>query len=163
MKSFCLTGSIVLDRESALEKEGGVETPQRYRPPFLGNSTHRFSRETSVHCTTNFHLSTLFAEFRLQPARHLCIDSGRNMYLTFGATIAWWHDIGFGAGGLQTRNPILLKIRRVWTPLHIKSYLVVQHSPAGVVWEFGAQVSSSSSDRSSELQSPSQTMSYRFH
>ncbi|GBM62291.1 hypothetical protein AVEN_113329-1 [Araneus ventricosus] len=50
----------------------------------------------------------------------------------------------------QIRNPIPLKIRRVWGLLHAKSYVVVKRPPVGVVRKFGervaAQVSSSSSD-----------------
>ncbi|GBO01230.1 hypothetical protein AVEN_98485-1 [Araneus ventricosus] len=37
------------------------------------------------------------------------------------AAVAQWQGLGFGAGGLQARNPIPLKIRRVWDPLHAKS------------------------------------------
>ncbi|GBN89144.1 hypothetical protein AVEN_182994-1 [Araneus ventricosus] len=64
------------------------------------------------------------------------------------------------AGGLQVRNPIPLKIRRAWGLLHAKSYVVAKRPPVGVAWKFGegvpAQVSSSSSDRGSELRGPSQ-------
>ncbi|GBM32202.1 hypothetical protein AVEN_131594-1 [Araneus ventricosus] len=58
-------------------------------------------------------------------------------------------------GGLQVRNPIPLKIRRVWGLLHAKSYVVAKRPPVGVAWKFGeevpAQVSSSSSDHGSKL------------
>ncbi|GBM17255.1 hypothetical protein AVEN_223794-1 [Araneus ventricosus] len=61
---------------------------------------------------------------------------------------------------LQVRNPIPLKIRRVWDLLHAKSYVVAKRPPVGVAWKFSegvpAQVSSSSSDRGSKLQGPSQ-------
>ncbi|GBN65780.1 hypothetical protein AVEN_17838-1 [Araneus ventricosus] len=65
-----------------------------------------------------------------------------------------------GAGGFQIRHPIPLKIRRVWGPLHAKSYVAAKRSPAAVARKFGegvpAQVSSSSSDRGSNLRGPSQ-------
>ncbi|GBM87871.1 hypothetical protein AVEN_182890-1 [Araneus ventricosus] len=61
--------------------------------------------------------------------------------------------------GLQVRDPISLKIRRVLGLLHVKSY-VGRPNVLLLVWKFGegvpAQVSSSSSDRSSKLQSSSQ-------
>ncbi|GBN92918.1 hypothetical protein AVEN_143447-1 [Araneus ventricosus] len=44
---------------------------------------------------------------------------------------------GLGAGGLQVRNPIPLKIRRVCGLLHAKSYVVVKRPPVGVAWKFG--------------------------
>ncbi|GBM71092.1 hypothetical protein AVEN_146306-2-1, partial [Araneus ventricosus] len=57
-------------------------------------------------------------------------------------------------------NPIPLKIRHVWGLLHVKSYVVAKRLPVGVARKFGeevpAQVSSSSSDRRSELRGPSQ-------
>ncbi|GBL90991.1 hypothetical protein AVEN_184387-1 [Araneus ventricosus] len=60
----------------------------------------------------------------------------------------------------QVRNPIPLKIRRVWGLLHAKSYVVAKRPPVGVAWKFGegvpAQVSSSSSDLGSKLRGPSQ-------
>ncbi|GBM47865.1 hypothetical protein AVEN_91848-1 [Araneus ventricosus] len=60
----------------------------------------------------------------------------------------------------QARNPIPLKIRRVWGLLHAKSYVVAKRPPVGVAWKFGegvpAQVSSSSSDHGSKLQGPSE-------
>ncbi|GBN88372.1 hypothetical protein AVEN_107255-1 [Araneus ventricosus] len=59
----------------------------------------------------------------------------------------------FGNGDFQVRNPIQLKIHRVWCLLHVKSYVVAKRPPAGVVRKFGqgvlAQISSSSSDRGS--------------
>ncbi|GBN61485.1 hypothetical protein AVEN_151852-1, partial [Araneus ventricosus] len=62
--------------------------------------------------------------------------------------------------GFQARNPIPLKIRRVWGLLNAKSYVVVKRPPAGVAWKFGegvpAQASSSSSGRGSKLRDPSQ-------
>ncbi|GBO00774.1 hypothetical protein AVEN_110770-1 [Araneus ventricosus] len=62
--------------------------------------------------------------------------------------------------GLQVRNPIPLKICRVWGLLHAKSYVVAKRPPAGVAWKLreGAptQVSCSSSDRGSKLRGPSQ-------
>ncbi|GBL83992.1 hypothetical protein AVEN_23495-1 [Araneus ventricosus] len=65
-----------------------------------------------------------------------------------------------GTAGFQVRNPIPLKIRRVWGLLHVKSYVVVKRPPVGVAWNFGegvpAQVSSSSSDRGSKLRGPFQ-------
>ncbi|GBN40174.1 hypothetical protein AVEN_159704-1 [Araneus ventricosus] len=65
-----------------------------------------------------------------------------------------------GAGGFQVRNPIPLKIRRVWGLLYAKSYVVAKRPPVGVAWKLGegvsAQVSSSSSDRGSKLRGLSQ-------
>ncbi|GBO13408.1 hypothetical protein AVEN_63571-1 [Araneus ventricosus] len=64
------------------------------------------------------------------------------------------------AGGLQVRNPIPLKILRVWGLLHAISYVVAKRPPVGVAWKFGegvpTQVPSSSSDRGSKLRGPSQ-------
>ncbi|GBM70314.1 hypothetical protein AVEN_102652-1 [Araneus ventricosus] len=58
----------------------------------------------------------------------------------------------------QVRNPIPLKIRRVWGLLHAKSYVVDKRPPVGVARKFEegvpAQVSSSS-DRGSKLRGPS--------
>ncbi|GBL98198.1 hypothetical protein AVEN_268283-1 [Araneus ventricosus] len=66
----------------------------------------------------------------------------------------------WSSGKVQARNPIPLKIRRAWGPLHAKSYVVAKRPPAGVAWKLGegapAQASSSSSDRSSKLRGPSQ-------
>ncbi|GBN45664.1 hypothetical protein AVEN_147908-1, partial [Araneus ventricosus] len=63
------------------------------------------------------------------------------------------------AGGSQVRDLIPLKIRRVWGLLHAKSYVVAKRPSVGVARKFGegvpAQVSSSSSDRSSKLRGPS--------
>ncbi|GBN62128.1 hypothetical protein AVEN_188457-1 [Araneus ventricosus] len=42
-----------------------------------------------------------------------------------------------GTGGSQVRNPIPLKIRRVWGLLHAKSYVVAKRPPVGVAWKFG--------------------------
>ncbi|GBO04576.1 hypothetical protein AVEN_269662-1 [Araneus ventricosus] len=68
--------------------------------------------------------------------------------------------LGFGAGRFQIRNPIPLKIRRVWGLLHVKSYVVRKRPLLGVAWKFGegvpAQVSSSSSNLGSKLRGPSQ-------
>ncbi|GBL87373.1 hypothetical protein AVEN_118326-1 [Araneus ventricosus] len=62
--------------------------------------------------------------------------------------------------GRRVRDPIPLKILRVWDLLYAKSYVVAKRSPVGVVRKFGegvpAQVSSSSSDRGSKLRGPSQ-------
>ncbi|GBM26001.1 hypothetical protein AVEN_78913-1 [Araneus ventricosus] len=41
------------------------------------------------------------------------------------------------AGGFQVRNPIPQKIRRVWSLLHVKSYVGVKRPPAGVVRKLG--------------------------
>ncbi|GBM63580.1 hypothetical protein AVEN_173079-1 [Araneus ventricosus] len=64
------------------------------------------------------------------------------------------------AGGPQVRNPFPPKIRRVWGPLHAKSYVVAKRPSAGVAWKFGerapVQVSSSSSDRGSKIRGPNQ-------
>ncbi|GBM18802.1 hypothetical protein AVEN_166549-1 [Araneus ventricosus] len=58
----------------------------------------------------------------------------------------------------QVRNPIPLKIRRVWGLLHAKSYVVAKRPPIDVARKFGegvpAQVSSSSSDRGLKLRGP---------
>ncbi|GBN05870.1 Aspartyl/asparaginyl beta-hydroxylase [Araneus ventricosus] len=66
----------------------------------------------------------------------------------------------YSKNSFQVRNPIPLKIRRVWGLLHVKSYVVVKRPPVGVAWKFGegvpARVSSSSSDRGSKLRGPSQ-------
>ncbi|GBN77181.1 hypothetical protein AVEN_167034-1 [Araneus ventricosus] len=40
-------------------------------------------------------------------------------------------------GGSQARNPIPMKIRRVWGPLHAKSYVVAESSRAGAAPEPG--------------------------
>ncbi|GBM06101.1 hypothetical protein AVEN_265164-1 [Araneus ventricosus] len=59
----------------------------------------------------------------------------------------------------QVRNPIPLKIRRVWSLLHDKSYVVAKRPPVGVTRKFGegvpVQVSSSSADCDSKLRCPS--------
>ncbi|GBM18459.1 hypothetical protein AVEN_66819-1 [Araneus ventricosus] len=71
-----------------------------------------------------------------------------------------WPSGKVSTSGPEGRNPIPLKIRRVWGLLHVKSYVVVKRPPVGVAWKFGegvpAQVSSSSSDRGSKLRGPSQ-------
>ncbi|GBM79301.1 hypothetical protein AVEN_9937-1 [Araneus ventricosus] len=76
------------------------------------------------------------------------------------AAVAYWKVLGFAAGGFQVRNPIPLRLRRVWGLLHAKSYVVAKCLSVGVVWKFGegvpAQVSSSSSDGGSKLRGPSQ-------
>ncbi|GBM53120.1 hypothetical protein AVEN_130773-1 [Araneus ventricosus] len=65
-----------------------------------------------------------------------------------------------GPEGFHVRNPVPLKIRRVWGLLHVKSYVVVKRPPVGVAWKFGegvpVQVSSSSSECGSKLRGPSQ-------
>ncbi|GBL77177.1 hypothetical protein AVEN_12800-1 [Araneus ventricosus] len=65
----------------------------------------------------------------------------------------------FGAIGFQVRDPISMKIRRVWGLLHVKSYVLAKRPPVGVVRKFGegvpAQVSSSSSDLGSKLRGQS--------
>ncbi|GBN67711.1 hypothetical protein AVEN_134088-1 [Araneus ventricosus] len=62
--------------------------------------------------------------------------------------------------GRRVRDPIPLKIRRVWGLLHAKSHVVAKRLPVGVAWKFGegvpAQVSPSSSDCGSKLRGPSQ-------
>ncbi|GBO00749.1 hypothetical protein AVEN_213476-1 [Araneus ventricosus] len=40
-------------------------------------------------------------------------------------------------GGFQVRNPIPLKIRRVWSLLNAKSYVVAKRPPVGVEWKLG--------------------------
>ncbi|GBN57044.1 hypothetical protein AVEN_44338-1 [Araneus ventricosus] len=45
--------------------------------------------------------------------------------------------LGAQAGGSQVRNPIPLKIRRVWGLLHAKSYVVAKRPPVGVARKFG--------------------------
>ncbi|GBL97081.1 hypothetical protein AVEN_254121-1 [Araneus ventricosus] len=69
------------------------------------------------------------------------------------AEVTQWQGPGFGAGGLQARNPSPLKIRHVWGWLHIKSYVVFKRPPAGVARKVGegmpAQVPASSNDRGS--------------
>ncbi|GBM67268.1 hypothetical protein AVEN_190090-1 [Araneus ventricosus] len=68
------------------------------------------------------------------------------------------HCLDLKTGGSQIRNPIPLKIRRVWGLLHAKSYVVAKHPPVGVARHFEeevpAQMSSSSSDRGSKLRGP---------
>ncbi|GBL78800.1 hypothetical protein AVEN_65334-1 [Araneus ventricosus] len=65
--------------------------------------------------------------------------------------------------GFQIRNPIPFKIRRVLGLLHVKSYVGVKGSPAGLLRKFRegvpAQASSSSSERGSKLRGPSQNSS----
>ncbi|GBM02036.1 hypothetical protein AVEN_209733-1 [Araneus ventricosus] len=46
-------------------------------------------------------------------------------------------SLGFGFGGLQARNPILLKILRVLGLLLAKSHIGVKPPPAGAVQKFG--------------------------
>ncbi|GBM30663.1 hypothetical protein AVEN_203326-1 [Araneus ventricosus] len=74
--------------------------------------------------------------------------------------IAIWEGLGSGAGGLRVRNPIPLKLRRVWGLLHVKSYVAAKRPPVGVAWKFEegvpVQMSSSSSDCGSKLRGPSQ-------
>ncbi|GBM25429.1 hypothetical protein AVEN_245834-1 [Araneus ventricosus] len=68
--------------------------------------------------------------------------------------------ISFWTGGLQARNPIPLKIRRVWDLLHSKSHAVPNVLPlvwSGSLERVTGQVSSSSSDRGLNLRGPSQT------
>ncbi|GBM59746.1 hypothetical protein AVEN_110019-1 [Araneus ventricosus] len=59
----------------------------------------------------------------------------------------------------RVRNPIPLKIRRVWSLLHAKSYVVVKRPPVGVAGSLKrgvpAEVSSSSPDPGSKLRVPS--------
>ncbi|GBM38627.1 hypothetical protein AVEN_37432-1 [Araneus ventricosus] len=57
-------------------------------------------------------------------------------YLSDAAASREWQGLGFGAGGFQVRNPIPLKIRRVWGLLHAKSYVVAKRPPVGVSWKF---------------------------
>ncbi|GBM82176.1 hypothetical protein AVEN_40258-1 [Araneus ventricosus] len=68
--------------------------------------------------------------------------------------------LDFGEGRFQVRNPIRLKIRRVFGLLQVKSYVRSQPSSrwCGVkIWRSEpAQVLSSSSDRDSKLRGPSQ-------
>ncbi|GBL83623.1 Transposable element Tc3 transposase, partial [Araneus ventricosus] len=47
---------------------------------------------------------------------------------------------GFGARGFQDRNPIPLKIRRVWGLLHPKSYVVTKCPPFVGAWKLGEGV-----------------------
>ncbi|GBN03041.1 hypothetical protein AVEN_232552-1 [Araneus ventricosus] len=69
-----------------------------------------------------------------------------------------WPNDWLREGGFEVRSPILLKIRRAWVLLHVKSY--VEHPPADVAWKFGkrvpAQVSFLSSDSRSKWQVQSQ-------
>ncbi|GBO38663.1 hypothetical protein AVEN_78896-1 [Araneus ventricosus] len=44
-----------------------------------------------------------------------------------------------GAGGFLFRNPILLKIRRVWGLLHAKSYVETKRHLVGLVRKFGEE------------------------
>ncbi|GBM20786.1 hypothetical protein AVEN_108239-1 [Araneus ventricosus] len=70
-----------------------------------------------------------------------------------------WPSGNVWTGGSQVRNPIPLKIRRVWGLLHAKSYVVAKRPPVGVARKFGegmpAQASSSPSERGSKLRGPS--------
>ncbi|GBM94050.1 hypothetical protein AVEN_124551-1 [Araneus ventricosus] len=65
---------------------------------------------------------------------------------------------GLGVEKFQVRNPIPPKIRHVLGLLHVKPYVGVKRPPAGVVEKVGegmpAEVSSSSSDRGSNLRGP---------
>ncbi|GBM44015.1 hypothetical protein AVEN_218161-1 [Araneus ventricosus] len=51
-----------------------------------------------------------------------------------------WPSCKVGTGGSQVRNPIPLKIRRVWDQLHAKSYVVANRRPVGVAWKLGEGV-----------------------
>ncbi|GBM35990.1 hypothetical protein AVEN_78087-1 [Araneus ventricosus] len=64
----------------------------------------------------------------------------------------------FGAGGFKVRNPIPLKIRRVWGLLHAKPYVSAKRPPVGVAYKLGEGVPAqvSSSDRGPKLRGPSQ-------
>ncbi|GBN21758.1 hypothetical protein AVEN_223520-1 [Araneus ventricosus] len=81
----------------------------------------------------------------------------RGSSLGRGDLVVWSR---LGAGRFQVRNLISLKIRLVWSPLHVNSYVVAKRLLVGVGRMFGewvpAQVSSSSSDRGSKLRCPSQ-------
>ncbi|GBN54419.1 hypothetical protein AVEN_63395-1 [Araneus ventricosus] len=48
---------------------------------------------------------------------------------------------------VQVRNPIPLKIRRLWGLLHVKPYVVGKRLPAGVVRKFGEGVPAQVSPR----------------
>ncbi|GBO44718.1 hypothetical protein AVEN_274493-1 [Araneus ventricosus] len=78
-----------------------------------------------------------------------------------------WPILGFVAERFQVRNPIPLKILRVYGLLHAKSYAVAKRPPVGVEWKFGeglpAQVSSSPSHRGSKLRGPSQVPLVLLH
>ncbi|GBM92309.1 hypothetical protein AVEN_35045-1 [Araneus ventricosus] len=85
------------------------------------------------------------------------------VYVIWKAAVAWWLGLGFGAGEFMVRNPIPLKIWRVWGLLHAKSYVVAKHPPVGVARKLGEgvpnQMSCSSSDRGSKFRGPSQNSS----
>ncbi|GBN17254.1 hypothetical protein AVEN_212951-1 [Araneus ventricosus] len=91
----------------------------------------------------------------------MCKDASfRMLSLTrVEAAVAWWQGLDPGTGRSQARNPIPLKIHRVWGPLHAESYVVAKRPPVGVARKLGegvkAQVSSSSSDRDSKLRGQS--------
>ncbi|GBN82796.1 hypothetical protein AVEN_206968-1 [Araneus ventricosus] len=63
--------------------------------------------------------------------------------------------LGIGVRGFHIRNPIPLKIRRVWSLLHVKSYVLAKPAPPGVVGKFQerepAHLSSSSFHSDSKL------------
>ncbi|GBN35870.1 hypothetical protein AVEN_84034-1 [Araneus ventricosus] len=63
------------------------------------------------------------------------------------AAVAWWQGLGLGVGGLQVRNPIQLKIRRVLARCMLSHRQWVKHPPVDMARKFGegvpAQVSSS--------------------
>ncbi|GBO27163.1 hypothetical protein AVEN_16625-1 [Araneus ventricosus] len=66
-----------------------------------------------------------------------------------------WPSGKVSTSGPEVRNPIPLKIRRVWGLLHAKSYVVARWCGAEVWRGMPAQVSSSSSDRGAKLRGPS--------
>ncbi|GBM65278.1 hypothetical protein AVEN_193812-1 [Araneus ventricosus] len=63
--------------------------------------------------------------------------AGRFFPLYGKAAVAKWQGLDPGTGGSQARNPIPLKIRRVWGLLHAKSYIVAKRPPVGVARKFG--------------------------
>ncbi|GBN78014.1 hypothetical protein AVEN_199053-1 [Araneus ventricosus] len=83
-------------------------------------------------------------------------------YYILSLDIAWRLRWLVVRARLWGRNPIPLKIRRVWGLLHVKSYVVAKGPSFGVEWKFGegvpAQASSSSSDCGSKLRGPSQNI-----
>ncbi|GBL74887.1 hypothetical protein AVEN_243725-1 [Araneus ventricosus] len=53
------------------------------------------------------------------------------------AAVDYCYDLGLGSGAFQIRNPIPLKIHRVWGLLIAKSCVLVKRPPAGVVRKLG--------------------------
>ncbi|GBN95509.1 hypothetical protein AVEN_56856-1 [Araneus ventricosus] len=56
------------------------------------------------------------------------LASANHSHTISEASVAYWKVLGYGAGGFQDRDPISLKICRIWGLLHAKSYVVAKRS-----------------------------------